>query len=114
VSDKNLMSSAAIPSYAGTGENEIEQERLDLIKESNMTDDDRKDFADKDGFPMHELWDRIGLLREQWDAVVLAHPTMFLNKDWFAQASKISTAIEELHESVGQAHFGDDEAEEEE
>jgi hypothetical protein len=84
------------------------------------TDDDRQQLIDelraehgenwaegnKPGtFGCHELLDRVSLLTNMLDDVLLTHPALAQNPAWYALAGQAASVLQELYQRVGAEHL---------
>jgi|GEM_PF-4561488 len=51
---------------------------------------------------MHELWDRVHVLNDNWHDFVIEHASCLLHADLYAEADRIGTLISRFYQMVGQ------------
>ena len=80
----------------------IKQDRKRELKKwkKALPDDLEKRFG-KNSSGFWELMDRVNLVAETWDDYVLTHPSTVLDKNLFEICHKISSAMHETYQIVG-------------
>lgn len=67
-----------------------EERRQELLRELKGSVFDEPNRWTPGSFGCHELLDRIHILSNQFEAIVVEHPSCVLNEDWFHAACRIS------------------------
>ena len=83
-----------------TPDDEIEEERLDLLAEYDFNEPIDERFG-PGTFGNHELLDRTYLMESSWRQFVLEHPTCFSDPGLFTQAKEIEARIADFYQAVG-------------
>ncbi|WP_422931435.1 hypothetical protein [Singulisphaera sp. PoT] len=55
---------------------------------------------------MHELWDRLHVLNDNWHDFVVEHPACLLDPELYEEASRIGELIGRLYQRAGQMDTG--------
>jgi hypothetical protein len=84
-----------------------ESDRTQLIAELKAEHGDNWAEGYKPGtFGCHELLDRVSLLTNTLDDVLLTHPALVQNPAWYALAGQAASTLHELYQRVGAEHLG--------
>ena len=87
---------------------DVEQERQQLL--DALAADHGPRWAEQyeaGSFGCHELLDRTALAADIVERYVRTHPTCVQNQEWFALVEQAVTALQELYQRIGAAHFDD-------
>jgi hypothetical protein len=79
-----------------------EEYRQDLLKELG---DDERDRWTPGSFGCHELLDRIHIMTNQFESLVVQHNSCILQPEWFHEACRIRDQIDALYQKVGAIHL---------
>lgn len=74
----------------------IEQERLSALQSLRREWSDLYTRFQPGTLGFHELWDRAGVLQGQWDAYVSNHPACLIDKERYAEAAQIASAMHDF------------------
>lgn len=91
---------------------EYRQELVDELK--NALGDDWEELFLPGTIGCHELMDRVSVINQQLESVILSHPACVREPQFFELASQAVAHLQELHELVMNAQVGDDEEDEDE
>ncbi len=78
-----------------------EERRHDLLCELEIEEPERWVPG---SFGCHELLDRIHIVGNQFESIIVRHPSCVLKPEWFSAACQILDQMEELYQKVGAEH----------